>query len=81
VNDLETYQQVFLYVVPIITNIMFINGMVVLVRLYWFRLRLKEEIGMSFSFPHPPSPSCNQQVAVRLTLPSRSEAVQSREPS
>lgn len=40
-NQLKTYQQLFLYFIPTITNIGFINAVVVLVRLYWFRKHLK----------------------------------------
>ncbi|KAG7137676.1 Low-affinity potassium transport protein like [Verticillium longisporum] len=42
VKDLKTYQQVYLYVVPIITNMMFLNAIVVPVRLFWFRQRLRQ---------------------------------------
>ncbi|EGY23409.1 low-affinity potassium transport protein [Verticillium dahliae VdLs.17] len=42
VKDLKTYQQVYIYVIPIITNLMFINAMVVPVRLFWFRRLLKQ---------------------------------------
>ncbi|KAL3246589.1 hypothetical protein ABHI18_012673 [Aspergillus niger] len=42
VKLLKTYQQVFIYVIPIITNLMFINIIVVAVRLHWFEKRLKE---------------------------------------
>ncbi|KAH3984466.1 hypothetical protein HBI56_115020 [Parastagonospora nodorum] len=38
---LKTYQQVFLYIVPMITNIGFVNVIVVVVRLRWFRQRFK----------------------------------------
>lgn len=41
VKDLKTYQQVYLYIIPTITNLMFINAMVVVVRLYWFRKQLR----------------------------------------
>lgn len=41
VKDLKTYQQVYIYIIPIITNLGFINMMVVVVRLYWFQTRLK----------------------------------------
>ena len=41
-NLLKTYQQAYIYVIPVITNLMFINAMVVPVRLYWFRQKLKE---------------------------------------
>jgi len=40
VKDLKTYQQVYIYVVPTITNMVFISIAVVAVRLYWFRRHL-----------------------------------------
>jgi hypothetical protein len=45
VKLLKTYQQVYIYVVPIISNLGFINIIVVIVRLRWFEKRLKE-VGM-----------------------------------
>jgi len=41
VNALKTYQQVYIYVIPIITNLGFINIIVVAVRLRWFEQRFK----------------------------------------
>ncbi|KAG7084924.1 low-affinity potassium transport protein [Colletotrichum scovillei] len=41
VKDLKTYQQVYIYVIPMITNLMFVNIVVVVARLYWFRQRLR----------------------------------------
>ncbi|KAF2267453.1 hypothetical protein CC78DRAFT_577164 [Lojkania enalia] len=41
VKALKTYQQLFIYFVPIITNLGFINILVVVVRLHWFRKRFK----------------------------------------
>ncbi|KAL7775760.1 hypothetical protein CFE70_009604 [Pyrenophora teres f. teres 0-1] len=38
---LKTYQQIFMYIVPIITNLGFINIVVVVVRLRWFSQKLK----------------------------------------
>jgi hypothetical protein len=46
-----TYQQLAVYFVPMITNIGFINIIVVVVRLIWFRKHLKK-MGAS-----PPSPT------------------------
>ncbi|KAK0624148.1 potassium transporter [Immersiella caudata] len=40
VNDLETYQQVYTYIMAVITNMAFINVMVVVVRLWWFKRKL-----------------------------------------
>lgn len=40
VKDLKTYQQVYIYVIPTITNMIFISIAVVVVRLYWFYRRL-----------------------------------------
>jgi hypothetical protein len=42
VKDLKTYQQLFIYFVPIVSNLGFVNILVVVVRLYWFEKRLKE---------------------------------------
>ncbi|GFF78286.1 putative cation transporter [Aspergillus udagawae] len=42
VKELKTYQQLFLYFVPIIANAGFINVVVVVVRLHWFEKRLKK---------------------------------------
>ncbi len=50
-KDLKTYQQLFLYIVPTITNIGFINILVVVVRLWWFRKHLKK-LGMENGNPH-----------------------------
>lgn len=41
VKDLKTYQQLFIYIIPIITNLGFINIVVVATRLRWFDKRLK----------------------------------------
>ncbi|KAL2193248.1 cation transport protein-domain-containing protein [Corynascus similis CBS 632.67] len=41
VKALKTYQQVYIYVIPIITNLGFINIIVVAVRLCWFEQRFK----------------------------------------
>ncbi|RVX70399.1 hypothetical protein B0A52_05898 [Exophiala mesophila] len=41
VKDLMLYQQIVIYVVPVVTNFAFINIIVVVVRLYWFRQRFK----------------------------------------
>lgn len=41
VKDLELYQQIVIYVIPVITNMGFINILVVVVRLYWFEKQLK----------------------------------------
>ncbi|RYC80585.1 Low-affinity potassium transport protein [Fusarium oxysporum f. sp. narcissi] len=41
VKELKTYQQLYLYFIPIITNLGFINITVVVVRLYWFKRHLK----------------------------------------
>ncbi|KAH6880063.1 cation transport protein-domain-containing protein [Thelonectria olida] len=39
---LKTYQQLFMYFVPIFTNLGFINIIVVVVRLWWFRKHLQK---------------------------------------
>ncbi|KAL2811522.1 cation transport protein-domain-containing protein [Aspergillus granulosus] len=42
VKELKTYQQLYIYFIPIFTNLGFINILVVVVRLHWFEKRLKE---------------------------------------
>ncbi|RYO82602.1 hypothetical protein DL766_003116 [Monosporascus sp. MC13-8B] len=42
VKDLKTYQQLFLYFIPIFTNLGFINIIVVAVRLYWFEQHIRQ---------------------------------------
>ncbi|RYP17043.1 hypothetical protein DL767_010091 [Monosporascus sp. MG133] len=42
VKDLKTYQQLFLYFIPIFTNLGFINIIVVAVRLYWFERHIRK---------------------------------------
>ncbi|KAF2188061.1 potassium transport protein 1 [Zopfia rhizophila CBS 207.26] len=41
VKALKTYQQIFIYITPIVTNLGFVNIIVVVVRLRWFRQRFK----------------------------------------
>lgn len=47
---LKTYQQIFIYVTPIVTNLGFVNIIVVVVRLRWFSKRFKA-VGMFGSTP------------------------------
>ncbi|KAH7114074.1 potassium transporter [Dactylonectria macrodidyma] len=42
VNLLKTYQQLYIYFIPILTNLGFINIVVVVVRLIWFKKHLEE---------------------------------------
>ncbi|KAH7110202.1 hypothetical protein B0J13DRAFT_292561 [Dactylonectria estremocensis] len=42
VNLLKTYQQLYIYFIPILTNLGFVNIVVVVVRLIWFRKHLEE---------------------------------------
>lgn len=42
VKNLYTYQQLYLYFIPMFTNLGFINAFTVLVRLVWFRKHLKK---------------------------------------
>lgn len=42
VKQMKTYQQLVIYFIPIITQMGFINIIVIAVRLYWFEKRLKE---------------------------------------
>ncbi|KAF5655760.1 putative potassium transporter TRK-1 [Fusarium heterosporum] len=47
VKALKTYQQVYIYLIPILTNFGFINIIVVIVRLFWFKKHLRGFV------PHP----------------------------
>ncbi|KAG5297231.1 low-affinity potassium transporter [Histoplasma ohiense] len=47
VNKMRTFQQVVIYVVPLIGNLSVINLAVVLVRLYWFETRFKDIVRLS----------------------------------
>ncbi|KAE8145350.1 cation transporter [Aspergillus avenaceus] len=51
-KELKTYQQIYLYFVPILCNMGFINIVVVAVRLYWFEKRMKEAAPTALR-PHP----------------------------
>ncbi|KAL4974164.1 cation transport protein-domain-containing protein [Aspergillus desertorum] len=51
-KELKTYQQLFLYFTPIVSNLGFINILIVVVRLHWFEKRLKE-IAPSVLCPRP----------------------------
>lgn len=41
-NRLKVYQQLCLYFVPLVANMVFINMIVVIVRLYMFERRIRE---------------------------------------
>jgi len=40
VNDIATYQQVYTYIMAVITNMAFVNVIVIIVRLWWFKRKL-----------------------------------------
>lgn len=48
-KELQVYQQVYLYLVPLFGNLVFINIIVVVVRLFWFNRHLKKA-GLSRPF-------------------------------
>lgn len=52
-NALKTYQQVYIYLVPILSNLGFINIIVVVSRLHYFRKHLKR-VGEQPSLSHNP---------------------------
>ncbi|KAH7017002.1 cation transport protein-domain-containing protein [Ilyonectria destructans] len=62
VNKLKTYQQLYIYFIPILTNLGLINIIVVVVRLIWFWKHL-EEVGQ-------PIVELNDPVSVVMTFPS-----------
>lgn len=45
VKDLKSYQQLYIYFIPILTNLGLINIVVVVVRLFWFKRHLKRLSG------------------------------------
>lgn len=53
VKELKTYQQLYIYVIPIITNLGFINIIVIAVRLFHFEKRFKEAGMRHFSVLMP----------------------------
>lgn len=52
VKELKTYQQVYIYLIPILGNLGFINIIVVVFRVKWFEKRLKA-IGEEPLHPSP----------------------------
>ncbi|EEU36553.1 uncharacterized protein NECHADRAFT_69883 [Fusarium vanettenii 77-13-4] len=77
VKELQTYQQLYLYFVPMFSNLVFINIIVVVVRLFWFNRHLKKA-----GFPALPSPA---RTVIEDTLPrigerSRTEPPPSKAP-
>lgn len=53
VKDLRTYQQLYVYFIPMITNLGFVNIIVIIVRLYWFNKKFKT-VGEYFTSSLPP---------------------------
>ena len=62
VKDLKTYQQLYIYFIPILANLGFVNILIVIVRLYWFEKRLKNAgntILAPFDFNNPRAEHAN----------------------
>jgi len=66
-NLLDTYQQVVIYLIMMVTNVIWINTFVVFVRLYWFERRLQSIAHEARSF---------RQLRVRTMSKSRSQAIE-----
>jgi hypothetical protein len=49
VKALTTYQQLFLYFVPLLTNVGFVSAFPVAARLFWFKRQLKESFAQTGS--------------------------------
>ncbi|TGZ79481.1 hypothetical protein EX30DRAFT_333334 [Ascodesmis nigricans] len=47
VNTIFTYQQIIIYLIPMVTTPIFVNTIVVMVRLYWFEKRLQHVVALS----------------------------------
>ncbi|RYP93693.1 hypothetical protein DL770_000224 [Monosporascus sp. CRB-9-2] len=62
VKDLKTYQQLFLYFIPMFTNLGFINIIVVAVRLYWFERHIRKNGNKLLArSPHGPTKDVEAQ--------------------
>ncbi|OAX81822.1 hypothetical protein ACJ72_03835 [Emergomyces africanus] len=79
-----TFQQVVIYIIPLIGNLSVINLVVVLVRLYWFETRFKDIVRLSRqrSFDHPRSsrlPSAESRGRDSTTFRDRFAAARMRD--
>ncbi|RYO98664.1 hypothetical protein DL764_007023 [Monosporascus ibericus] len=68
VKDLKTYQQLFLYFIPMFTNLGFVNIIVVAVRLYWFERHIRKN-GKKLLVPshHGPTKDVEAQTSAEDT--------------
>ncbi|KAM0218022.1 hypothetical protein ACHAPA_010990 [Fusarium lateritium] len=67
---LKTYQQLFLYFVPLVCNTVSINVIVVVVRLIWFRRYLKKAAPVLVNQRRPADPSPKEDPEIGTTAPA-----------
>ncbi|RYP23806.1 hypothetical protein DL765_000883 [Monosporascus sp. GIB2] len=66
VKDLKTYQQLFLYFIPMFTNLGFINIIVVAVRLYWFEQHIRQNGNKLLAqYRHGPTKDVEAQISAQ----------------
>ncbi|EXL92832.1 cation transport protein-domain-containing protein [Fusarium oxysporum II5] len=79
VKDLKTYQQLYIYFIPILTNLGFINIVVVVVRLFWFKRHLKrltpQNLGNSPGIPDVDIESARHESKVPADTTENSDEV------
>lgn len=66
VKDLHTYQQLYIYFMPMFTNLGFINIIVAAVRLHWFEKKFKDT-GIHPRHESQPKPFSNPIVSPFLS--------------
>lgn len=49
-NELHMLQQITLWIVPMVTNVIFMHSLLVVIRLYWFRRRFRRAINEAKTF-------------------------------
>ncbi|KAL1801178.1 hypothetical protein ACET3X_001520 [Alternaria dauci] len=73
VKDLKLYQQIFVYITPTVTNLGFINVIVVIVRLRWFSQKLK---GVAAAHTRPRSSRQSSGQKQNFTDPSDTRQIE-----
>ncbi|KAL4892093.1 cation transport protein-domain-containing protein [Aspergillus ambiguus] len=61
-NGLHLVQQITLWIVPMVTNVVFLHSLLVLIRLYWFRRRFKRAIHEAKALCHAERGRWNQHL-------------------
>ncbi|CAG8082939.1 unnamed protein product [Penicillium salamii] len=69
VKSLKTYQQVYLYLIPILGNLGFVNIIVIVFRVRWFEKRLKQSVRSLPSHPPYSTPSSRTNLLLQNIAP------------